>query len=140
MERTNARNIAPEWFEAEADFASIDVSFISLELILPGMYRCLREGAQAVTLVKPQFEAGRELVGKNGVVRSPDTHRQVIKKIANFAAELGFCIEHVDYSPITGPKGNIEFLLVLRKSGGENGKDIEGLIDNTVSAAHAELI
>ena len=139
MERTNARNMEPDWFIEAPDFASMDVSFISVKLILPGIYKSLREGAQAVILVKPQFEAGRGRVGKNGVVRDKDTHRQVVEDTARFALDTGFSIRQIDYSPITGPKGNIEFLLLLKKSGTAGGTEVLADIPHIVDMAHGEL-
>lgn len=139
MERTNARNMEPGWFEEQPEFASIDVSFISVKLILPGMYASLKDGSKAVVLVKPQFEAGRGKVGKNGVVREKETHRQVVEETALFAQSLGFCVEQVDFSPITGPKGNIEFLLVLSKGEEKEQKSITDWVKNVVDSAHAEL-
>ena len=139
MERTNARNMEPDWFTEAPDFASMDVSFISVKLILPGIYKSLREGAQAVILVKPQFEAGRGRVGKNGVVRDKDTHRQVVEDAARFALDTGFSIRQIDYSPITGPKGNIEFLLLLEKSGTAGGTEVLADIPHIVDMAHGEL-
>ena len=139
MERTNARNMEPDWFTEAPDFASMDVSFISVKLILPGIYKSLSEGAQAVILVKPQFEAGRGRVGKNGVVRDKDTHRQVVEDTARFALDTGFSIRQIDYSPITGPKGNIEFLLLLEKSGTAGGTEVLADIPHIVDMAHGEL-
>lgn len=139
MERTNARNMEPGWFAEQPEFASIDVSFISVKLILPGMYQSLAEGSKAVVLVKPQFEAGRGKVGKNGVVREKETHRQVVEETALFAQGLGFSIEQIDYSPITGPKGNIEFLLVLSKKDGNAEENITDKIREIVDLAHQEL-
>ena len=138
MERTNARNMAPDWFDAQLDFASIDVSFISVKLILPGLFECLKENGRAVVLVKPQFEAGRGKVGKNGVVRDEATHREVIIATAQAAVSMGYLVHGLDYSPITGPKGNIEFLLYLAKSG-EEGFDIEAAAREVTAQAHAEL-
>lgn len=138
MERTNARNISPDWFEGALDFASMDVSFISVGLILPGLFRCLKEGAKAVVLVKPQFEAGRDKVGKHGVVRERDTHIQVLEDVSVVCTKIGFAVEQVDYSPITGPKGNIEFLLVLSRG----GLSVEGIgqrIQHVVDEAHRQL-
>ncbi len=141
MERTNARNIAPEWFAEVVNFASIDVSFISVKLILPGLYRCLASDAKAVVLVKPQFEAGRDKVGKNGVVRAAQVHEQVVCEIADFAQNLGFHVAQIDYSPITGPKGNMEFLLVLDKNGGRDEPCvfIHQLTHHVVEEAHLNL-
>ena len=121
MERTNARYMEPSWFEGPLDFASIDVSFISLSKILPGLLPCLKEGGQVAALIKPQFEAGRKEVGKNGVVRNETVHASVIRKVLDFSLETGFHVRGLSYSPITGPKGNIEFLLYLvRPAGTEN--------------------
>lgn len=141
MERTNARYMEPGWFAERPDFASMDVSFISIRLLLPQVFSCLREGALAVILVKPQFEAGRDKVGKNGVVRDPQTHRTVLLNVAKFAFETGFQVQHLDYSPITGPKGNIEFLLVLQKPSGSAlaaaDLSLEETVEETVADAHA---
>lgn len=140
MERMNARNMTSDWFDEEVDFASMDVSFISIKLILPAIYNCLKNGALAVILVKPQFEAGKGKVGKNGVVREEATHIEVLLSCMLFAQSLGFEIQHVDYSPITGPKGNIEFLMVLKKRGGDSAiimqDQADGIARNTVKAAH----
>ena len=140
MERMNARNMTSDWFDEEVDFASMDVSFISIKLILPAIYNCLKNGALAVILVKPQFEAGKGKVGKNGVVREEATHKEVLLSCMLFAQSLGFEIQHVDYSPITGPKGNIEFLMVLKKRGGDSAiimqDQADGIARNTVKAAH----
>lgn len=136
MERTNARNISPEWFDEMPDFASIDVSFISIRLILPNLYKVLAEGSHVIALVKPQFEAGRENVGKNGVVRDAAVHEQVLSGAVDFAHSLGFCVENIDYSPIKGPKGNIEFLMILKK-GGE--ADTAATPREIVEMAHREL-
>ncbi len=115
MERTNARFMEPSWFEAAPSFASVDVSFISLALIVPPLFRCLSESAEAVTLVKPQFEAGRAEVGKHGVVRDAAVHARVLRQARDMAAAAGFVPAGVSFSPITGPQGNIEFLLRLCK-------------------------
>lgn len=140
MERMNARNMTSDWFDEEVDFASMDVSFISIKLILPAIYNCLKDDALAVILVKPQFEAGKGKVGKNGVVREEATHKEVLLSCMLFAQSLGFEIQHVDYSPITGPKGNIEFLMVLKKRGGDSAiimqDQADGIARNTVKAAH----
>ncbi|MBN3522314.1 TlyA family RNA methyltransferase [Paenibacillus apiarius] len=111
MERTNFRYMEPEHLEGpQPDTATIDVSFISLKLILPPLKRLLASGGRVVALIKPQFEAGREKVGKSGVVRDPNTHEQVLRDVLDFAASIGFHLEGLTYSPITGGEGNIEFL------------------------------
>ena len=99
----------------QLDFASVDVSFISLTKILIPARNLLREGAEMVCLIKPQFEAGREKVGKKGVVREPSVHEEVIRKIVDYADLVGFAVLHLDYSPVRGPEGNIEYLLHLKK-------------------------
>ena len=115
MEHTNFRYMVREDIEDELDFASVDVSFISLTKILIPARNLLKCGGEMVCLVKPQFEAGRENVGKNGVVRDPQVHREVIAKIVDYADSIGFNVLDLDYSPIKGPEGNIEYLLHLRK-------------------------
>ena len=116
LERTNMRKVTREQVPDEIDFFSVDVSFISLKLILPVARQLMRENAQAVCLIKPQFEAGREKVGKKGVVRDPAVHVEVVRKIFDFCLENGFDVLNLDYSPIKGPEGNIEYLIHLRKS------------------------
>ena len=113
LERTNMRKVTREQVPDEIDFFSVDVSFISLKLILPVARQLMAENAQAVCLIKPQFEAGREKVGKKGVVREPETHKEVILQAAGYAAANGFSVLGLDYSPIKGPEGNIEFLLFV---------------------------
>lgn len=115
MEKTNMRYVTAEDIEELAEFVSIDVSFISLKKILPAVRRILTDGGEVVALIKPQFEAGREKVGKKGVVRDKKVHEEVIEMIADFAMEHSFKLLHLDYSPIKGPEGNIEYLLHMRK-------------------------
>ena len=115
LERTNFRYVTNEQIPDPLDFASVDVSFISLTLILPVLRKLLKDDASAVCLIKPQFEAGRENVGKKGVVRDPAVHISVIEKIVSFASENGFSVLDLDYSPVKGPEGNIEYLCYLRK-------------------------
>ncbi|BFH69408.1 TlyA family rRNA (cytidine-2'-O)-methyltransferase [Paenibacillus dendritiformis] len=111
MERTNFRYTEPEHLEGPVpDIATIDVSFISLKLILPPLQALIGKPGRVIALIKPQFEAGREKVGKSGVIRDPATHEQVLREILDFAASLGFRLEGLTYSPITGGEGNIEFL------------------------------
>lgn len=118
MEKTNIRYVTSddERIQGPIDFASIDVSFISLTKVLLPVRELLKANGEIVCLVKPQFEAGREQVGKKGVVRDQGVHLQVIEKITEFAKENGFWLLHLDYSPIKGPEGNIEYLLHLRKA------------------------
>ena len=114
MERTNARTLTPDMFDLHPTLTVMDVSFISITKILPAAIAVMGEKGQVVTLVKPQFEAGRGLVGKNGVVREESTHRAVLRAIADAADQLQWSIRQFTWSPITGPKGNIEFLADLR--------------------------
>lgn len=113
LERTNARYLTKEQIPEELDFFSVDVSFISLKLILPAVRPLLRLGGQGVCLVKPQFEAGREKVGKKGVVRDPAVHREVLERFLLHAREAGFAVKGLDFSPVRGPEGNIEYLAFL---------------------------
>ena len=117
MEKTNGRNLAPEQLEGrQVDLVVTDVSFISLEKILPAAHACLKEGGLMVALIKPQFEAGKGEVSKKGVVTDPKTHVRVIEKVSAFAyGEAGFSVLKLSRSPIKGPKGNVEFLVLLRK-------------------------
>lgn len=115
MERTNIRYVTREMIGEVLDFASIDVSFISLKLVLPVAKELLGEDGELIALIKPQFEAGREQVGKKGVVRDIKVHYEVVKKIADFAKEIGFFSAGLSYSPIKGPEGNIEYLIYLKK-------------------------
>lgn len=140
MERHNARNMEPSWFDEVPRFASCDVSFISIKLILPAMYNCLSADGEAVVLVKPQFEAGRNKIGKNGVVRDPATHLEVLIKAAENALECGFFIKALDHSPITGPKGNIEYLMYLSKKPTEEQIDINSEAKRVVELSHEELM
>lgn len=116
LERTNMRKVTREQVPDEIDFFSVDVSFISLKLILPVARELMSENAQAVCLIKPQFEAGRGKVGKKGVVRDPAVHTEVVTEIFEFCLNNGFDVLNLDYSPIKGPEGNIEYLIHIRKS------------------------
>lgn len=135
MEKTNFRYLTPEDLPEKLDFASVDVSFISLSKILLPARRLLREEGQMVCLIKPQFEAGREKVGKKGVVREKRVQQEVIEKIYTLAHILGFKILGLDFSPIKGPEGNIEFLIYLQK---DSTRDKE-LADCTEAMAEARL-
>ena len=115
MEQTNFRYLKPEDVPEKLDFISVDVSFISLTKILIPARNLLKTGGEMVCLIKPQFEAGREKVGKNGVVRELSTHREVIEKVIDFADLTGFSVMGLEYSPIKGPEGNIEYLVYLKK-------------------------
>ena len=136
MERTNIRYIDFELIEDVIDFISIDVAFISLKLVLPVAFELLKNGGSIVALVKPQFEAGREEVGKKGVVRDAKIHKKVIDEIINFSLHSGFCVDALDFSPIKGPEGNIEFLLKLSKSENIVNNISEAMVDESVNNAH----
>ncbi len=134
MERTNIRYVTREQIGTGLDFASIDVSFISLRLVLPVAYELLNDGGEIVALIKPQFEAGREQVGKKGVVRDIKVHYEVVKNTLNTAQELGFGIAGLTFSPIKGPEGNIEYLVYLKKGINENAvteDEIKAVVDSS---------
>jgi 23S rRNA (cytidine1920-2'-O)/16S rRNA (cytidine1409-2'-O)-methyltransferase len=140
MERTNIRYLKPEDVGFLSDFASIDVSFISLEKVLPAVKELLCDAGEILCLVKPQFEAGREKVGKHGVVRDKDTHREVIKRIIRFVTENGMYVKGLSFSPIKGPEGNIEYLLYVSKTGGEACMDtLNTIVDRVVEESHGLL-
>lgn len=140
MEKTNMRYVTAEDIQELAQFVSIDVSFISLKKILPAVRRILEDGGEVVALIKPQFEAGREKVGKKGVVRDKKVHEEVIEMIAQFAVENSFELLHLDYSPIKGPEGNIEYLLHMRKLPEESyQKEYHFDIHRVVEESHKSL-
>lgn len=136
MEKTNIRYVKPEDIGESIDFASIDVSFISLSKVLPAAYNLLGERGEIVALIKPQFEAGREKVGKKGVVREKSTHIEVIQNCFAYAKENGFFVRELEFSPVKGPEGNIEYLYHLVKSG-DIDSDID--IEAVVNTAHENL-
>ena len=137
MEKTNFRYTKPEDIGETVDFASVDVSFISLTKILEPAVNIIRDGARMVCLIKPQFEAGREEVGKKGVVRDKKVHESVIQKIVDYVPTIGFNILGLDYSPVKGPEGNIEYLLYIEKNAVSSQPEIN--ITQTVENAHGEL-
>ena len=140
MEKTNVRYVTPEDIADPIGFASIDVSFISLTKVLGPVKALLEDNGQIVCLIKPQFEAGREKVGKKGVVRDAKVHQEVIEKVMEYAKSIGFAPQHLEFSPIKGPEGNIEYLLHIVKTDTENPvKEQELSIQNVVALAHAEL-
>ena len=138
MEKTNIRYVTPQDIDDALDFASVDVSFISLTKVLGPARELLKDHGQMVCLIKPQFEAGREKVGKKGVVREKSVHEEVIEKVIDFAMEIGFSIHNLEYSPIKGPEGNIEYLVYIEKD--EQPKKEESVdIHEVVEAAHGSL-
>ncbi|SKA60088.1 23S rRNA (cytidine1920-2'-O)/16S rRNA (cytidine1409-2'-O)-methyltransferase [Eubacterium uniforme] len=146
MEKTNIRYVTNEDIPDLIDFTSIDVSFISLTLVLPVVKNLLNIGGEVVALIKPQFEAGREKVGKKGVVRDPQVHFEVIEKVVNFSNELGFKLLDIEFSPIKGPEGNIEYLIHLKKESNEEeyraDNDVEAFLEKSkdiVNNAHDTL-
>ena len=136
LERTNARYLTHEQVPDELDFASVDVSFISLRLILPALRGVLKEDGSVVCLVKPQFEAGRDKVGKKGVVRDPKVHLEVLEHFLEHAREADFTVRDMTYSPIKGPEGNIEYLGYLTVGAGE---DWSGDLKALVAESHETL-
>ena len=145
MEKTNFRYMVREDIQDDLDFASVDVSFISLTKILGPAYNLLKTDAQMVCLIKPQFEAGKEKVGKKGVVREPSVHREVIEMVMDYAVSIGFEILHLDFSPIRGPEGNIEYLLHIYKASEPREherlphEEYSQLLAQTVENAHKTL-
>lgn len=138
MEQTNFRYLTRPDIQDDLDFASVDVSFISLTKILIPARNLLKEGGHMVCLIKPQFEAGREKVGKNGVVREPAVHREVICKIVDYADEIGFSVLGLEYSPIKGPEGNIEYLIHLCKES-EPEEDVKSLTEREAEEKLEEI-
>ena len=155
MEKCNFRYVTDKEIPEKIDFAATDVSFISLTKILIPAYNLLKKDALMVCLIKPQFETTKEKVGKKGVVRDPEVHKEVIEKVIDFCLKIGFSIEGLDFSPIKGPEGNIEYLLLIKKSddniidedkaliykGYEYLNDLKGfseIINNVVNQSHTE--
>ena len=139
MERTNIRQVTPADLPQLCDFATIDVAFISLEKVLPAVRELLAPAGEIIALIKPQFEAGREKVGKKGVVRDPQVHTAVITRVVTFARDLQLVPLGLTYSPVRGPEGNIEYLLYLTRATAID-QLADGLIEATVAEAHANLV
>jgi 23S rRNA (cytidine1920-2'-O)/16S rRNA (cytidine1409-2'-O)-methyltransferase len=139
LERTNARYLSREQVPEDIGFFSVDVSFISLALVLPAIRALLSENGRGVCLIKPQFEAGREKVGKKGVVRDPAVHVEVIEKITGFALDNGFSVLGLDFSPVKGPEGNIEYLTLLERSDSPALSESVPKAEEIVAASHASL-
>lgn len=139
MEQYNFRYAElADFTEGQPTFASIDVSFISLNLILPALHNILADNGQVVALIKPQFEAGREQIGKNGIVRDKAVHQKVLENVTDFALNYGFIVKGLDFSPIQGGHGNIEFLVYLEKSA--DAQDlVTAMIPEIVEKAHKEF-
>ncbi len=138
MEKTNIRYVTPEDIGDALNFASVDVSFISLTKVLGPAKELLKDGGQMVCLIKPQFEAGKDKVGKKGVVRDPAVHKEVIERVILFAKSIGFGILHLDYSPIKGPEGNIEYLVHIVKDAEAESQEVID-VGAVVAGAHGEL-
>lgn len=138
MERTNIRYVTPEQIGEKIDFVSIDVSFISLKLVLPVAKELLSDDGELVALIKPQFEAGREQVGKKGVVKDIKVHLEVIKNVIEFSESIGMYPSGLSFSPIKGPEGNIEYLAYIRKTPAENTVTAEDM-ERIVNESHAQL-
>ena len=136
MERTNLRHVTPEQIPETLDLAVMDVSFISIRLVLPAVRELLRPDGEVICLIKPQFEAGRENVGKKGVVRDPEVHLSVLESFLDFFPEAGFTLMGLDYSPIRGPEGNIEYLAWLKKGAHDAPKPDAAAV---VAASHKEF-
>ena len=141
MEKTNIRYVVPEDLGEPADFSSIDVSFISLTKVLLPVRNLLTDEGEIVCLIKPQFEAGREKVGKKGVVREKSTHYEVIEMVLSYALSIGFSVLNLDFSPIKGPEGNIEYLLHLKKHPEGTGvtDSLKVSVEAVVAEAHGQL-
>lgn len=139
MEKTNIRYVTPDDVADRIQFSSIDVSFISLTKVLAPVRNLLDYDGQIVCLIKPQFEAGREKVGKHGVVRDKDVHIEVINKVIDYASSIGFEILNLEFSPVKGPEGNIEYLLHLHKLAEPQVKEIPFIVENVVEKAHEVL-
>ena len=147
MEKVNFRYFTPDMIDEKLDFASVDVSFISLSMILPRAAALMKENACLVCLIKPQFEAGREQVGKGGIVRDPAVHREVIRKAIGYAQENGFIFYGLTYSPMTGAKGNIEYLMMIETAAAAQAEGVsdpeedhlEDIISHVVEEAVAAL-
>ena len=139
MERTNVRNVTPEDIGQLIDLASIDVAFISLEKVLPAVKAMLKPDGQVVALIKPQFEAGKEKVGKKGVVRDPKVHLEVIHKVIDTAREMEFVTKELTFSPVKGPEGNIEYLVWLTKDKEAVDNVTDEVMASTVELAHSNL-
>lgn len=137
MEKTNIRYVTPDDIEDRIEFASIDVSFISLTKVLPPVKELLTDDGEIVCLIKPQFEAGREKVGKKGVVRDQKVHVEVVEMIVDFARQIGFKTLDLSYSPIKGPEGNIEYLLYITKDQTKENKEFD--IKAMVEESHRSL-
>lgn len=140
MEHTNARTLTADMFPLKPDFAVMDVSFISITLILPCVFAILGEKGRMLSLVKPQFEAGKSLIGKNGVVKKPAVHRDILKSIVEFAPGLGWRVRALDFSPIVGGDGNIEFLADFIPASKCDSSPTEAEIDKLVRQAHDAAI
>jgi len=133
LEQTNIRDLEPEDFDAPMQFVSVDVSFISLTLVLPKVFELLAEGGECIALIKPQFEAGKANIGKKGVVKDRKVHLSVVQNIVKVSRSLSFSVRGLTFSPVRGPEGNIEYLILLRKGGAEDLPlpDLRALVEDS---------
>ena len=139
LERTNFRHVTREQVTEQVNFASVDVSFISLTLILPVAHSLLSEDGEMVCLIKPQFEAGKGMVGKRGVVKDPRIHRDTIVKVIDFSVESGFSVLGLTFSPVKGPEGNIEYLIHLKKEAQPYSAVNQEMVGSVVETSHMQL-
>lgn len=139
LERTNFRHVTKEQVTDPVNFASVDVSFISLTLILPAAYPLLSDDGEMICLIKPQFEAGKGFVGKKGVVKDSQIHQDTIVKVIDFAVETGFSVLGLTFSPVKGPEGNIEYLVYLKKELSPRLEIDPEMISSVVEASHMQL-
>lgn len=141
MERTNIRYVTADDIGALSDICVVDVSFISLRLVLPVVMKLIKTGGEIVCLIKPQFEAGKDKVGKKGVIKDPEIHKEVIYSVIEFAGQSGLCLKGLSYSPIKGPEGNIEYLLYLFNDKDSDDRiNIEDLVTSVVEESHRDII
>lgn len=139
MERTNIRYVTEEDISDKLDFASIDVSFISLKKIMPAVVNLLKDNGEVVALIKPQFEAGREKVGKKGVVRDIEVHKEVVYDIVDYLLSINLNVLGLSYSPIKGPEGNIEYLIYFSKDNGKASSFERAIVEKIVLDSHTEI-
>jgi len=139
IENTNIKNISKDCIDEDISFVSIDVSFISVTKVLPYVKKLIDKDAEIVALIKPQFEAGKENINKNGIVKNPKVHIKVLNNICNFCNDNGFCILNMSYSPIKGGDGNIEYFIYIKNNGSSYNDNFKNVIDKIVKKSHNQL-